>query len=61
MGGGGLLRDGRLILEGALLIPSETHYRYQRRGRNRHGYAYKLPLLDQVNGCLIRRIKWKST
>ena len=36
------MRDGRLISEGALLIPSETHYRYQRRGRNRQGYAYLL-------------------
>ena len=59
--GGGLRETVGLFESGPYLINCETHYRYQRRGRNRQGYAYLLSILDQVNDCLIWRFERKST
>ena len=62
-GGGGLRETVGLFENGPYLINCETHYRYQRRRRNRQGYAYLLPIriLDQVNDCLIGGFEGKST
>ena len=60
-GGGGSCLWERLGLfeSGPYFINCETHYRYQRRGRNGQGYAYLLPSVDQVNDCLIWRLSGK--
>ena len=59
-GGGGCLWERLGLFEsGPYFINCETHYRYQRRGRNGQGYAYLLPSVDQVNGCLIWRLSGK--
>ena len=59
--GGGLWERVGLFESGPCLINCKTHYRCQRRGRNRQGYACLLPILDQVNERLIWRFEWKST